>query len=843
MLTRRASQAAGESQNQNAGIMAVTPKKSPSRKKYVFEEDNPEAVCQTRSPSLLGRSSTVLRSTSAIKPIEPGLMNPPLLHTLGVPSSPGLLLLQASSISDSLADDQWRPSPSHNGRASLPPTLGHSSGMYFSDSLSLRRSCRLRYILGPKPLLASTLSLMTSHVTQTACWISSADFETYIGPFAAGATLSGVYDTRIRPASESWLHGPSGLRGSFAHMRSRSGDHANDKTNHGQSCNTDNEDLAFGGINGKDDSPPVSVYHHARTRLHSEGNEPTGSAHIYNMYVPPRLTSHSLLTSVSYPQLLEPRCKRSFSSGGSGAFHAQPRRQTSSSGIMSPSIQASSSGPPSPGVPMAWDNPHWRATSSVYSSQRSPPGSVLSSQQSSLRRITTLQERMSHLKGSAPSEKNISVPASRAKSIDLDKLQQQSKDTDYHSSNESLMQRELAAADRRIVSLPRANTLPTKSRFKEELEQISAEIALTNAFRRRVSNLDGDGEWNRASQAVYDNKATSIWEKALQEHLQEDAALSHTRLGSDSPGPLDHETNRRSVSTRKPLHHPLLRGAQKHLSVDDWHGPRLQARLAAYKLPTPTQSLDEKRPVRAIKPSASVPLIPSWTCYPSHTRSERSMSPAGDPDQVWARDFANMTPEPSPERQNSEKGKGSLSLSKNIISSIKKVYRTQSQELQRRLANEARGHRSSVSEGGVVEYPELEMLGTRSPPMPSPDINAKVEMEEIFRQASQGASATDQGPHAKQNSSEDGAKGWSKLYADCVMQPGESEASSNNGRRDRSASDDIGPSDVRMRDVGSRSGSSSNELRASTLDFKKSLEFHEEKARERVLGPTRRWGA
>lgn len=687
---------------------------------------------------------------------------------------------------------------------------------------------------------------MTCHAAQTPCHLNGTDIETYTGPFAGTATLSGIYDTRIRPASESWLYGASRLLGSSAHMKSRSGDHPDYNRDHGHSCNPDDEESSFGGIDGKNDSPPVSIHHSARARIHSEGNEPTGSVHIYNMHVPVRLASQPFLTSISYPQLLEPRRKRSFSSGGSGAFHVQPRRQTSSSGILSPSFEASSSGLPSPSVPMTRDNPHWRATSSIYSSQFSQPGSLLSSHQSSLRPITALQERLSHRKGSPPSEEIISVPASRGKSVDYDKLEQQGKDMGYHSSNESLMQREPASADRHIAPLPRANTLPAKSRFREELEQISAEIALTNPFRRSMSNMDGNGEWNRASQAVNDNQATSIWEKALREHSQEDAALSHTRLGSNSPGPLDRETNRRSTSARESSHSQNFAGTQKNLSVDDWHGSRLQARLAAYKLPAPAQGRVRQRPVKAITTSASVTSTPSWARYPSHTRSERSMSPAGGPDQVCARDFANMTPEPSPERQKSGKIDGSSSISKNVFSSIKQLYRTQSQELQRRLTNEARGHRSSVSEGGVLEYPELEMLGTRSPPMPSPNVNAEAEAEEgLWKPGQPKASATNTGLDAKQISSKEGAKGWSELYADCVEHPAKSESSSGGPGLERPPSEEFGTRDTRRLDVesGSGSASGSSELRASTVDFTKSLELYEEKARERVLGPTRRYGA
>lgn len=139
MLTQRASQTT-EPENQVTGMSAETPKNSHPRKKYVFEEDTPKAVSTTRSPSPLGRSSTVLRSTSTIRPIEPNLMNPSFLHTLGTSSSPDLLPLQASSLSDSATDDRWRLSPFDKGKASLPATLNRSSGMYLSESLFMCRS-------------------------------------------------------------------------------------------------------------------------------------------------------------------------------------------------------------------------------------------------------------------------------------------------------------------------------------------------------------------------------------------------------------------------------------------------------------------------------------------------------------------------------------------------------------------------------------------------------------------------------------------------------------------------------------------------------------------------------
>ena len=501
---------------------------------------------------------------------------------------------------------------------------------------------------------------------------------------------------------------------------------------------------------------------------------------------------------------------------------------------------------------MAWDNPGRRATSSVYSSQ---PESLHSSRRNSVLRITSLQDRVQQFKDHQTSENIISVSPKRMRSVDLDRLERRTGSTSFHSSNESLTNKELAASERRISSLPRANTLPKNSRFKEELEQISAELALTNPPRRRFSNLDGSGDWRSPSVSPGIGEATSVWEKALREHSREDAALSYTRPGSYSPdpdrlGPMDvGPKNEAPSSSRTSTRPPLYRG-QDHISVGAGQGSNLQARLTAYKLPIYVQTPKQRPLLDETQRSTSTYPMGSWARYPSHSRPERSSSPAGLQDQVFTKDFADMTPGntpgSSPTRQCSKldksKRKKSVSFGKNMIGSLTRLYQSRSQELRRMLANEARGHRSSISEGGVLEYPELEMLGSLSPPMPSPDIDNKNELEEIIRseiEAKAGGSRCIAPPNSE---ADQDVKQWSKLYEDCVVPPPPSvfgtsptstrskRVSAEDGPKDSAAA---GPKDAKARQA-EESGSS--ELRASTLDFKKSLEEHEGLARERALG-------
>ena len=828
MLTQRASHLTDESEDHVANSVSDGSKRRDT-KKYIFEEDTPKRIAGTRLPSPVTRSNTVVRVPPSGNPLGKGFTDLSFLDAVRAPASPDLLPTHFNSIPEPDVSEDLCLSFSERYKATLPADLDNA------------------------------------HTTSVS-----------------NATPPVIYDTKIRPASEQWLHGASRLLSPKVHSKQMSHQLSQDNE-YSHHCDPEDEEMIFGGIDGDDDSPPESAYYNAKTRASSDGNE---AGHLYNIYVPKQLVSKSLLPATSLPQLQEPRRDRSYTSEESSKlFSVMPRRQVSSEMVTSR-------------IPMAWDNHRPRAASSVYSSQ---PESRLSSRRDSLVHFSSLSDRVQQYKDCNSHEGIISVPATRLRPVDVEKLEHQTSDPSFHSSNDSFTKRELAAAERRISSIHRANTLPKSSRFKEELDQISAELTLTNPARRRFSNFDGSSDlrsrsissprslhslslndeatsvWEKAvreharlslspskslSRLSVNNGSTSAWEKALREHALEDAALKHTRLGSYSPdllgdteiGPKDEDMG------RKPSTRPSLYRNQAHLFVEADHGPQLQARLAAYKLPTFHHTSKKKRPlINEVKRSSSAYPIGSWSRYPSHSRPERSSSPAGIQDQVFARDFADMTPRssqnPSPNRQDSKldpkKRKKSMNFGKHMLSQVSRLYKSQSQVLQRRLANEARGNRSSISEGGMLEYPELELLGRVSPPLPSPDIATKVAMEERIqsesKQAMQGG---------------DDAKAWSKLYDDCVVPPPPSETGNSPGRSPvgslvaspmvspMRSSEEIGPRDVYARGgdgdgtrESRKSGSRSNELRASTLDFKKSLELHEGLARERMLGFMERMSA
>ena len=672
MLIQRGSNLARESEEQAVESKVENTRRASATQKYKFsDEDSPIRVHKTRSHSPLGRSNTVLHMPSSTKALQINVANPEFLNTPGVSSPSDLLPLHLERISDSATcgDLQSSFADVRQGASSNEANKTHRSTL-------------------------------------------------------GSARLPGIYDTKIRPASEQLRLGTSGMWGhsvnnKYSNTHSATDSHTS--SSNGHFCIPGSEEASFGGTDGKDYSPPTSEKQAGspvRERGLSEGGDPV---HLYNMYIPQRLASRPLLPSVSLPQMQHPRRDRSYTSGSSSRFcYVKPPSQPSSS--------VSTGG-------TQFKTPATRfTTSSVYSSGSLPPSPPDSTLQ-----FNTLADRMNYLEVFQPSEEILSVPATRPRSVDLENLERRTVETSYHSSNESLMNRELAAAETRISPLPRATSLPKNSRFREDLDRISAELALTNPPRRRVSNLDG-------ARSPADEDATSVWEKALREHSQEDKAISHTRVGStaaDSAGPRQLDPQTAASNGQKALRRPSFLRTHDSRVQAPLEGASLQAHLGAYTLP-PRREITRKRPtLGGIKKSPTTIRASSWARYPSHTRPERSTSPAGPADQVYSRDFA-ITPasKVSSDHASSPLSNGkmakpkSMGFGKQMLSTLSGIYKSQSQELQRRLADEARGNRSSISEGGKVEYPELEMLGSISPPMPSPDIATKLELEERVRMAS-----------------------------------------------------------------------------------------------------------
>ncbi|KAH7357648.1 hypothetical protein BKA66DRAFT_538217 [Pyrenochaeta sp. MPI-SDFR-AT-0127] len=153
------------------------------------------------------------------------------------------------------------------------------------------------------------------------------------------------------------------------------------------------------------------------------------------------------------------------------------------------------------------------------------------------------------------------------------------------------------------------------------------------------------------------------------------------------------------------------------------------------------------------KQGDSIEVVGAWGRYPSHTRHDRTFS-ASKLDHVETRDFAleaairipsarEDTHEddlidptdrlPSPPLLPGEKkrkrkiGSGhmaksnSMTFGKTFFKNYSKIFKSQSIEFRRH----GRGHRSSITSGGILEFPELELLPDVWPAIMEDDRQAK----------------------------------------------------------------------------------------------------------------------
>ena len=890
MLTDRGRQAEKDHINDKAeGI------NSTHNPKYTFRDgsESPRNL-PTQNLSPLGRSDTIIRTPSSSAVVELG--RPIFLNTLGTQStgdSPNIGPQRIPSIHDSIAGREWRlsyaPGQHPLDHLHFPETIANQD---VNDAVTDNQALSISAVPGAWTCGPSELFQGVNYAEQSPC-----DTNRFV-------------ESTSQPIGQG---NPASNEGGFGEA-----DDANE------------------GISTEGSHKVQDPY----SRKHFSGSD---SVHLYNMHIPQRLASQTVLQSVSEPFLQEPATaskQHSFVDGG------PPRRDSSSTFY-------------STKVPTVWDLPRNYATSSLYSqeaaekyaassshSRESPYVTTAESHRSSLMFLNKIADRMSRYGPAAQAKDIISVPGGNSKHVDLNMLERRTRETSYESSNESLYNRELAAAATRFI--PRAQTvnIPKSSWFIEDFEDVAAAIASSNPRRRSVSETlnrkpslsgyDGNKERRlsirpRADRFDFiaggnEDAGASVWEKALREHEQQDATLSRTRLGSMG----DHHNfvprHRHHGKSGESPHHHHHHHHHHHIfdrfSPDHKRGELLQAKLGAYEIPRRRTPTDE------LKPISSPSSHSSWTRYSSHERDQRSSASAGEAENVFARDFAeeavsaakmaHQAPDdidptaslpatrsfPNDETDEGKQRRSkSMSFGRGALAKLRKVYRMGSLEFASRTAFGSYGHRSSVSEGKTSEYPELEMLPPASPlfysdlrggastSLGSPqgffDQKGGKSEEVVAHQSSPEpvtspemaglADIVDLGPARDGESASGtgslGARRWSRMYVDdCVTYPPNSPPLSSDSHL--ATADDVvlplftvdseGEGAIRgleneeeeeEEDTGGRQGkewhrhgspdgnseehtspTSSDPLRRSTLDFKRSLEWDGWRAREAVLG-------
>lgn len=573
--------------------------------------------------------------------------------------------------------------------------------------------------------------------------------------------------------------------------------------------------------------------------------------HLYNMRIPELLASRTLLTTGSLPHQGIYHSHERFGSSTSVLSLYPPRshhqRRTSSSGFNN-SVPAESRG----------HTPRDSTSSSVYPSHN---GSPVSSPRNSIICVPTSSRTNDGIENAGP----IDVPRpSVTKSgvevrgfVDTPKRTLNESDrlrrhtfniASFNSSTDSFRLKELAAAEMRFPTMTGALTTPKASKFTEDFEEPFSRDRDMYPRRHSIGTLDGGYSLGKLSvhgrelsSEAAEGNASIIWERALKTHAQEQAnkLLRASEEGMTKQSRESFDSRERAICIDG---HQQKMLDTKMESSGNAPGPEVQN--LGHPIPSDAASISARPQFKKRQSgNKTTSSIASWTRYPSHDRSERSSSAAGEQDHVASRDFAH---EVKPTKVGTEKRmfsgskqkkSRSMTFPKNIFKSWSRIYKSRSTDF-RRFAG---GHRSSIATAGILEYPELEML-----PRPSPyyrsleELSFTMSSEPGVKKSSKiSESSTEYDEEAASPRAESNANAWSDLYEDCVQYPQDIDQTSNtvakDTDRDRLASVLRKPEKSKADTPRDLSGYTTSDLRESTLDFQARLQIDEANARERAL--------
>ncbi|KAJ4294485.1 hypothetical protein N0V90_008176 [Kalmusia sp. IMI 367209] len=307
---------------------------------------------------------------------------------------------------------------------------------------------------------------------------------------------------------------------------------------------------------------------------------------------------------------------------------------------------------------------------------------------------------------------------------------------------------------------PKRNSLRSKSEANMQADSIvpvvdgSLEVPGLAAQRERRQSKSMVSLEAEQQALGKDKKASPMWERAFQNYQDERAAMflpknkelaprtSPFRERSSSvtrPRLSDELSAMRELSTPKRFSAPLLDPPSPCITELSDPPPLLTRRIALSGTDSKDLGSSYEAQVRFSQQTDAADTVGAWGRYPSHTRADRTFS-AGHMDQVKTRDFAleaainfamgkkndaeddeevdpaarPITPPLLPGQKKRKKKLGntrmakshSMTFGKSFLKNYTKIFRSQSIEFHKH----GQGHRSSISTGGTLEYPELEIL-------------------------------------------------------------------------------------------------------------------------------------
>ncbi|KAG9200141.1 hypothetical protein G6514_007619 [Epicoccum nigrum] len=265
-----------------------------------------------------------------------------------------------------------------------------------------------------------------------------------------------------------------------------------------------------------------------------------------------------------------------------------------------------------------------------------------------------------------------------------------------------------------------------------------------------------------------ERRPSRVWDQALKTHHEEKEALllpqnrdlaAHgspfrersgsimTRRSANEDGNLVTPTSYDASGVPGGLVAPLFDSSSAPPSSSRARSPRSQLVSRRSAMDANQEIFDREVSVIFEKQGDSPGIVGAWGRYPSHTRDERNSS-ASKSDRVDSRDFAleaaiqfasaqdvdedmidptervpSIPLMPGEKKKKKKLGSGrmakssSMTFSKTFLKNYSKLFKSSSAEFRKH----GRGHRSSIATGGVLEYPELEILPEAWKQTPSMD--------------------------------------------------------------------------------------------------------------------------
>lgn len=614
----------------------------------------------------------------------------------------------------------------------------------------LRRSHSAASIEAPTTLVLHPIRLPSVSLVDAAPWsLSMAEgLRLSALPLPPGHPVAQEVERNPRPLDGQQMNITDNLQVETPCKENQHSDQMTEKVKNADISNTTAQSL----IENADAGGKEDLTKYMKSKEYPGLRSSSASIHLYNMRISQHLRSASIMSST--PSCHSPQrsqhgqARSNISCASKNLPRARYDRQTSSSEFASTKISVAWGHVIRAGPQDQLDFERQDETSSVYSSRPQSPGDSISEPTTNLSWVvnqteTTMnttvdltdnalaftQEHSIPIKprsSNGSSESDPSLNCDHPKPSPKSHLLEPPAAISVNSSTSSL--RKVSKSKEEFSPSPPSNKgknrkpalkfLRPRSDLQSESEAWFFDGLADNRETPRERRLSRSLISLKAEQATLEHNhhdASPMWEKALKAYQEERSTMCLSP--SEALAARGRPFRKRSSSVSR-LRPPTL----SNVDPLEMPEPSPGESPTQWESPNPfaPSSMDFKTQLHSKSNSKS--SLKAWSRYPSHTR-ERRTGNTGHEGNVKARDFAfevnsaqiidpgndQMRTPTSKKRRATLSGiskSSSMTFGKNFFKNYTKLFRSQSTEFRRH----GHGHDSSIAMGGLLDYPELEVL-------------------------------------------------------------------------------------------------------------------------------------